>query len=141
MNVLKLFISTTWGKKGDQVSLARFQETLLQKGVTRDAKNFYTLDNCFQTIVTGFALTVYMQDISSSEIPEFKTWLSENNWPKMIENVKDKYLGQFKIIQLWASITEQVKDEIITNIACEKQEWLDKRAADYVVKITTSYKK
>lgn len=39
----------------------------------------------------------------------------------MVENVENKYLGPFKIIQLWASATEQVRDEIITNIACEKQ--------------------
>ncbi len=30
---------------------------------------------------------------------------------------------------------------IIANIACEKQEWLNKRAADRAVGIITSYKK
>ena len=45
-----------------------------------------------------FALTFYMQDSLYSEIAKFKTWLLENNWLKMVENVEDKYQGSFKII-------------------------------------------
>ena len=40
----------------------------------------------------------------------------------MVENIEDECLGLFKIIQLWASIIKQVRDEIITDIACKKQE-------------------
>lgn len=61
-----------------------------------------------------------MQDSSCSEIPKFKTGLSENNWPKMVKNIKDKYLSPFKIIQLQVNITKKIKDEIITNILCKK---------------------
>ena len=38
----------------------------------------------------------------------------------MVENIEDKYLGLFKIIQFWASTIEQVRDKIISNIAWEK---------------------
>ncbi len=34
MNVLKLFLDATWGKKGDQISLARFQQALSRKETT-----------------------------------------------------------------------------------------------------------
>ncbi len=59
----------------------------------------------------------------------------------MVQNVEDKHLGPFKTIELQASATQQVRDVIIANIAYEKQEWLDKRAADRAVGITTSYRK
>ena len=58
----------------------------------------------------------------------------------MVKNIEDKYLSPFKIIQLWASAIEQVRDEIITNIIYEKQKWLDKRVADCTMEIITSYK-
>ncbi len=103
MNVLKLFLGTTWGKKGNQISFARFQQALLRKKATRDLKDFHTSDNFFRTIVIGFALALYMQETSCSEIPEFKTWLSENNLLKMVQNVVDKHLGQFKTIKLQAN--------------------------------------
>ena len=106
MNVLKLFIDTTWGKKDNQVSLTHFQETLSQKKITQDAKDFHISDNFFQTVMTGFTLALYMQDILCSEIPKFKTWSSKNNWRKMVENIEDKYLDLFKIIQIQASTTE-----------------------------------
>ncbi len=84
INVLKLFLGTTWGKTGNWISLAHFQQALSQKRATRDLKNFHAFDNFFQTVVTSFALALCMQETSYSEIPEFKTWLSENNWPKIV---------------------------------------------------------
>ena len=61
-------------------------------------KDFYISNDFFWTIMIRFALTFYMQDSSYSEITKFKTWLLENNLPKMVENVEDKYQGSFKII-------------------------------------------
>lgn len=40
MNVLKLFLSATWGNKKDKIFLAYFQQTLVQKIVTQKAKDF-----------------------------------------------------------------------------------------------------
>lgn len=34
-----------------------------------------------------------------------------------------------------------MRDEIITNIAHKKQKWLNKRAADRAIEITTSYRR
>ncbi len=121
MNILKLFLGTTWGKKGDQISLACFQQALSEEGATQDSRDFHAFDNFFQTVVTRYALALCMQEISCSEISKFKTWLSENNWPKMVQNVEDKYLGLFKTIELQASATQQVGDVIIADIAREKQ--------------------
>ncbi len=59
----------------------------------------------------------------------------------MVQNVEDKHLGLFKTIKLQTSATQQVRDVIIAVIACEKQEWFDKKAADRAVKITISYRK
>lgn len=59
----------------------------------------------------------------------------------MIENIEDKYLSSIKIIQLWASAIEQVKEKNITNITRIKQEWLDQRIADYGMEITTFYRR
>ncbi len=63
-----------------------------------------------------------MQETSCSKISEFKTWLSENNWPKMVQNVEEKYLDPFKTVKLQASATQQVRNVIITDIAHEKKE-------------------
>ncbi len=82
-----------------------------------------------------------MQKTSCSEISESKTWLSEKNWPKIVQNIVDKYLGPLKIVKSQASTTKQVRDMIIADITCEKQEWLNKRVADQAVGITTSYRK
>ncbi len=82
-----------------------------------------------------------MQETLCSEILEFKTWLLENNWPKIVQNIEDKHLGPFKTVELQASATQQVRDVIIANIARENTEMLDKRAADRAVGITTSYRK
>ncbi|MCJ1346581.1 hypothetical protein MMC31_004799 [Peltigera leucophlebia] len=125
-----LFYLQMNGKKGDRISLARFQQALSRKGATRDAKNFHASDNFFQTVVTGFALALCMQETLCSEIPKFKIWLSENDWPKMVQDVKNKFLGPFKTVELQASAIEKVRGGIIADIAREKQEWLDKRAAD-----------
>ena len=65
-----------------------------------------------------FALAFYMQKTSYSEISEFKTWLSKNNLPKMVQNVENKYLGLFKTVKLQASTNQQIKDMIIANIVC-----------------------
>ena len=50
--------------------------------------------------MTEFALALYMQETLCSEILKFKTWLSENNWPKIVQNVEDKYLSSFKNVKL-----------------------------------------
>ncbi len=59
----------------------------------------------------------------------------------MVQNIEDKYLGPFETVELQASATQQVRDVIIADIAHEKQEWLDKRAADRAVGIRTLYRK
>lgn len=59
----------------------------------------------------------------------------------MVQNIKDKYLGLFKTIKLWAGAIQQVKDVIIANIAYEKQEWFGKKEADRAMRIKTSYRK
>ncbi len=100
MNVLKLFLDATWGKKGDGISLAYFQQALSRKRATRDSKDFHAFDDFFRIVVTRFALALCMQETSCSEILEFKTWLSKNNWPKMVQNVEDKHLGPFKTLEL-----------------------------------------
>lgn len=82
-----------------------------------------------------------MQKTLWSEIPEFKLWLSKNNQPKIVQNIENKSLGPFKTIELQASAIEEVKEGIIANIARKKQEWLNKKAVDQVVRITTSYRK
>ncbi len=59
----------------------------------------------------------------------------------MVQNVEDKHLSPFKTVKLQASATQQVRDVIIADIAHEKQEWLDKKAANRAVGIITSYRK
>lgn len=103
INVLILFISIIQGKKDNQVSFTYFQEIILQKTVTQNAKDLYISNNFFQIIVTRFVLALCMQDTLYSEISEFKTWLSKNNQSKIVENIEDKYLNLFKIIQLWTN--------------------------------------
>lgn len=90
--------------------------------------------------MTGFALAFYMQKTLCSEISEFKIWLSKNNWLKIVQDVENKSLSLFKTVEFQASAIEKVRKGIIDNIMYKKQEWLDKRAADRAVRITTSYK-
>lgn len=59
----------------------------------------------------------------------------------MVQNIKNKYLRLFKTVKLQVSTTQQVRDEIITNITRKKQELLDKKAANLAVGIITLYKK
>lgn len=59
----------------------------------------------------------------------------------MVEHIENKSLSLFKTVKLLACAIEKIKKAIITNIAYKKQKWLDKRAANQVIGITTSYKK
>lgn len=58
---------------------------------------------------------------------KFKTWLLENNGPKIVQNIENKYLSLFKTIKLQASAILKVRELIIANIVCEKQKQLDKK--------------
>lgn len=59
----------------------------------------------------------------------------------IVQDIENKFLGLFKTLVLQVSIIEEVKEGIITNIICGKQEQLDKRPANRVISIITSYKK
>lgn len=75
-----------------------FKEVLLLKNVTQDTKNFYASNNLFQTVLTKFALVLCIYDSLCLKTIKFNTWLTKNNWPKLVEYIEDKYLDLFKII-------------------------------------------
>lgn len=72
---------------------------LLQKKTTENTKNFYTSNNFFQIVITRFTPTFFMQDILYLKISKLKTWLFENDWSKIAQIIKNKYLDLFKTIK------------------------------------------
>ena len=116
MNILKLFLCTSWGKQSDRVLLARFQVVLKCRGVTKDAKDFQTCDNFYRTVITSFAIALCAHVTSCRKLSEFKKWLPENNWPTIISNVKQKYLGLSEVVVLVKHAKEQVASEALTAI-------------------------
>lgn len=74
-------------------------------------------------------LAFCLQKSSCSVISEFKTWLSRNNWPKIVTNIENQNLGLFKSVDLQTSITHK------------KQKCLNTKATNQGMGITTSYRK
>lgn len=131
INVLKLFLGATWGAPGNSVSLARFQKALSQVGVTKDAKDFHVCDNFFRTVVMSLVIALCMQKTSCKELLHFKTWLSGNNWPELIQNIADKHLDPFKPTKLRSNTSQgirAVRTEAAAAIAVEKNAWRAGRA-------------
>ena len=125
MNVLKLFLCAVWGKQADRISLARFQVALARKGASKEANDFHACDDFFRTVVMAFAIALCMHGTSCSTLPEFKAWLSRNDWPSMVDNVEKEYLDPFKVVELRDHATQEVEGEIDAAIELEKTAWLE----------------
>ena len=139
MNILKLFLGATWGNLGDRISLARFQIALKQKNVTKTPKDFHVCDDFFRTIVIAFVVTLCMHGASCDRLPAFRTWLSKNNWRKLILAMSNLYIDLFKPGSLRAEARSEVKEEVVLAVATEEAEWINGRNQDRAVGITTTY--
>lgn len=100
INVLKLFLGAVWGKKFDRVLLTCFQMVLLCQGAAKSAKDFHASNDFFWTVVTSFVIALCMHDMLCCNMLAFKAWLSTNDWPSMIKNIKKNYLDPFKSLEL-----------------------------------------
>lgn len=135
MNVLKLFLDATWGQKGDKISLARLREGLGRLNASRDAKDFHASDDFFRTVVKSFILSLCMHGAGCDTIDSFKTWLLTNDWPKMVHTMEKTCLGAFKSTELYSAAAEASRDNILADIARDKQAWQDKKEQDCVAGI------
>ena len=84
MNMLKLFLGASCGKKDNCVSLAHFKVILGRNKALQDTKDFHACNDFFKTIAKSFAILLCMHGARSTNIAIFKTWLLQNDWQKMI---------------------------------------------------------
>lgn len=130
MNLLRLLLNALWGQKEDRISLARFKMGLGRQNATRDAKNFHASDDFFRTVIKAFVIALCMHGAKCADLRSFKKWLSENDWPNVIEEVEAAHLGAFKSAEADAAASEALHDEVSAAIAQEKSDWLEGRARD-----------
>ena len=139
MNVLKLFLGASWGKKDNCVSLARFKVGLGRNNVSRDAKDFHACDDFYKTVVKSFAISLCMHGAGSTNVATFKTWLSQNNWRKLIQDVEETYLGALEPAKKNLVFARTLRKRLSVAIEQEKKDWLAKRARDRGAGITTTF--
>ena len=128
MNVLKLFLGASWGHSDDRVSLARFKIGLGRNNVSRDAKDFHACDDFYRTVVKGFVISLCMHSAKSTDVAAFKSWLSQNDWRKMIQEVEEMHLGPLKPAKENSAFARALRKRLSIAIAQEEKDWLAKRS-------------
>ena len=71
-----------------------------------------------------FAIALCMHCSSCKDLSQFKSWLSSNDWHKLIHDIEEKYLNPFTPAKIRTSAKREVKEEI----AAEKDAWRAERA-------------
>lgn len=87
------FLHYIQGKPSDKYCLQRFNIILAQKCVTKKTKNFYACNKFFRTVVYVYVIALCIHHIRLNKIDDFKTWLSNNNWTKLLASIEQKFLG------------------------------------------------
>ena len=139
MNVLKLFLGASWSEKDNCVSLTRFKVRLGRNNASRDAKDFYACDDFYKTVVKSFAILLCMHGAGSTNVATFKTWLSQNDWQKMIQDVEETYLGALEPAKKNLIFARTLRKRLSMAIEQEKKDWLAKKAHDRGARITTTF--
>lgn len=92
MNLLTMLLDKLWGKCGNVASLSRYQGVLKRPNVSKDMKNFHACDTFFRHVVDAHIVALLMETIGHKGIDEFKAWVAQSDWPRLIEKVQELYL-------------------------------------------------
>ena len=80
-----------------------------------------------------------MHGAKSIDVATFKTWLSQNNWQKIIQEVEETHLRALKLAKNNSIFARTLRERLSIAVAQEKQDWLAKQAHDRRAGITTTF--
>ena len=114
-----------WGVASNIVSLNCYAGILKQKYIKKDADNnhFYRSDDFLQTSIKALVIALCIHLAQCLTIDFFHVWIERSDWPSLIGNVEESYVGITKVCSIQDRASTRTNAAVAAALRAKKEEW------------------
>ncbi len=114
-----------WGVAGDIVSHNRYTGILKRKYIKKNADNnhFHHSDDFLRMLIEALVIALCIQSAQCSTIDSFHIWIERSDWPSLIGNIEESFLGITKVRSIQDRVSICTNAAVAAALRAKKEEW------------------